>query len=536
MSPAHLEAASKLDALYSQVAKFLNVDERITNYFNHFKAYTDLPDATPARLRSATLRGAIDEMPAIASEMIRSGEMNVYETDPIRGIVQYINTSFSRQHFNEQWKNSRNAAVEHLQQITKGREAAARVINEYVGGMRGATAPSDELGQAAMNKFMDAMGFEARPEIRGDIINTFLAASSGAMLGFRPAQGVRDFTQFAKIYYSRFGVSRFNNGLVAAFKRDADGVRMIDKLAQEGTVPGLSVLQFASENELAEGITGKTGKVKEAIFKASELGLQLSAQHNAYALAHAIAYLDTRNLAAEALGALSRGDITKDAAYKKLFMNSYDLPVAEGFDRLVSAGKMNEATEYLAQATGTETAFIFGLQNHPYGWGTNVGKIASQFGTWAVWTRNYLTRLAGRGTAGERAASMARFASAEVATGLAGKTLGYNMRSWYLAPGIIFMGGPAFDLAQQIEDAAGLRGKMRQQVATSSLSRGQVPLLSQMIPGASAFSDYVQAWKLSQQRFGPVAVLGKALGFSVDRSQRSFLDELMGNQPIVSGR
>jgi hypothetical protein len=536
MSPAMMAAAAKLDGLYSQVARHNGIDERITNYFNHFRAYTDLPDATPARLRASVLKGTIGEMPAIASELIRSGEMNAYELDPIRAAVQYVNTTFAHRHFNDTWKAARNSAVEHLNNVTKGREAAARVINEYVSGMKGMVAPSDQLGQAAMNRFMDALGFEAQPNLRTDIVNTFLAAGSGAMLGFRPAQGVRDFVQFGKIYYSRFGTSRFNNGMKLAFQRDADGVMMLNKLADEGRVPGLSPLQFASENELAEGIAGKAGKVKEALFKASEVGLQLSGQHNAYAIAHAVAYLDTRDLARTTLLDLSRGKINKEQAYKKLSMNSYDIPVAEGFDRLVKAAKFDEATEYLAQATGTETAFVFGLQNHPFGWGTNVGKIASQFGTWAVWTRNYLTRLAGRGTAGERAASMARFASAEIATGLAGRTLGFNMRSWYMIPGIVFMGGPVFDYAQQIEDMAGLRGRMRQDLAQSQMKRGQIPLVSQMVPGSSAFSDYFQAWQLSQRRFGPVPVIGKGLGFSVDQTRRSFVDELMGNQPQLSGR
>lgn len=531
-----IAAAKKLDELYSSTARQLGIDERITNYFNHFRTYTNLPDATPARLRTATLRGTIDELPGIAADMIRSGEMNIYELDPIKAAMQYINTGFSHRHFNETWKAARNSAVEHLQQITQGREAAARVINEYVGGMKGAPSASDELGQLAFDKFLSSMGYEPKLEVKTDIISTFLAATSGAFLGFRPAQGVRDFAQFSKIYYSRFGASRWKNGLDLAFKRDEKGTLMLNKLAEDGTVPGLSVLQFASEAELASGLSGAPGKIKDAIFDASAKGLAVSGQHNAYALAHAIAYLDTRDLAKNALLDLSRGKMTKEAAYKKLSMNSYDLPVAEGFDRLVTDGKFDQAAEYLAQATGTETAFVFGIQNHPYGWGTAVGKLAGQFGTWAVWTRNYLTRLAGRGTAGERAAAMARFASAEVATGLAGRALGFNMRSWYMLPGIIFMGGPAFDYAQQIEDMAGVRGRMRQDMATKQMTRGPVPVIGQVLPGSSALNDYLKAYQLSQQRYGPIPILGKALGFSVDQSQRSWADELQGNYPQLSGR
>ena len=534
MSGAEIEAARKLDALYSSIAKANQVDERITNFFNHFRNYTDMPEVSSGRARSAAMRGSLDEMPKVASELIKSGQINVYETDPIRGVVQYINATFGHTQFNDTWKTAQGAAKEHLKRIDKGREAAAKVVNEYVNGMKGSSSPADQLAQTAMNHFMDAIGSDLQPQIRADMVDTFLAAGSGAMLGFRPAQGVRDIVQFAKIYYSRFGSKRFNNGMKLAFQRDADGVRMIEKLAEEGTVPGLSALAFASEQELADGLAGGAGRVKNAIFKSAEVGLKLSGQHNAYALAHAIAYLDTRNLAQNVLLDLSRGKINKEVAYKRLSMNSYDLNVAQDFDTYVTAGKFDEAADRLAHATGTETAFIFGLQNHPFGWGTNVGKVASQFGTWSVWTRNYLHRLAGRGTPGERAAAMARFATAEVATGLAGRTLGFNMRSWYMAPGIVFMGGPVFDYIQQIEDMAGMRGKMRQTLATSQLKRGSVPIVSNLIPGASAFSDYFQAWQLSQKRYGPVAVLGKGLGFSIDRSQRSFLDVLMENRPVLS--
>jgi hypothetical protein len=94
---------------------------------------------------------------------------------------------------------------------------------------------------------------------------------------------------------------------------------------------------------------------------------------------------------------------------------------------------------------------------------------------------------------------MGRLASAEVATGLAGKALGFNMRSWYMIPGMLFGGGPAFAYVEQLEDMMGQRGKLRQEQATkqlTSVKNGQVPIISQVTPGASAFSDYFQAWQL----------------------------------------
>jgi hypothetical protein len=535
MHPKMIEAAQKIDALYSAVAQHLNIDEKLNNYLNHYRRYTQLPDATPASLRDKALQAAAKDMPAIASELIRSGEMNVYEMDPVNALIQYVNSTFAQQHFNPVWKDAQAAAVGHLRNIPRGREAVARVINEYVGGMRGVPAASDELAQLSFNKMLDALQIDVKPEIRKDLINTWLAAQSGAFLGFRPAQGIRDFAQFSKAYYSRFGTARYTNGLKLAFERDPKtGKLKMEQLALDGRIPGLSVLQFASEEELANGIAGKAGVVKDAIFAASEAGLKVSAQHNSYSLAHATAYLDTHDLASKTLLELQRGKITKEVAYKRLSMNSYDIPVAEGFDRLVTDGKMTEAAEYLAQSTGAETAFLFGMGNHPYLWGTNFGRLAGSLGTWSIWDRNFLTRLAGRGTPTERAAAMARLASSEIATGLAGKALGFNMRSWYMIPGMLFGGGPAFAYAEQIQDMMGQRGRLRQSLAKRQLTHappGQLPIVSQVTPGAMALSDYFQAWQAHKNRYGVVPVLGKAMGMSLDQTQRSWLDELTDNHP-----
>jgi hypothetical protein len=536
MSGAELVAAKQLDSFYSKIAKEQDIDQSLNGYLNHFRAYTELPESTPAKLKEQVLRGAIKDSPALANELLRSGELNVYELDPIKAAVQYVNSVTNNRHFNDVWNNAYNSAVESLNKVPNGRKAASRVVEEYLYGLKGVPEAADKLAQTAFDQFMDAMGSDLRPDIRRDITSTFLAAGSGAFLGFRPAQGIRDFAQFSKLYFSRFGAQRWGNGLKLAFERDSNGRMKLQALAEDGVIPGLSVLPFLSERELSSGLAEVRGKVKDAIFAASQKGLELSGQHNAYALAHAISYLDTRDLASRTLLDLSRGKITKEIAYKRLGMNSYDIPVAEGFDRLVTDGKINEAIEYLAQSTGAETAFIFGMQNHPYGWGTVTGRIAGMFGTWSVWDRTAIMRLAGRGTAGERAAAMARFAMAETATGLTGRVLGINMRSWYMIPGMLFFGGPAFEYAQQLEDLAGMRGRQRQDLAKKQLTtfqNGKPPIIGNLIPGSSAFSDWYKAYELSNKQYGGVSQVLQAMGFSVDQTQRSLLDESLGNYPQV---
>jgi hypothetical protein len=539
LTPHERAAGEAVAAVFEAVNKHLSIDKRVADHLAHYRHYTQMPDEVPRSMQEKVMREAAEEMPSLASKLIQSGEFNVYERDPVNTLIQYVNSTFADQYFNPVWKASQKAATAHLKEIPRGRQAAADVVSEYMGGMRGVPAASDEMAQLSFNKMLDALDIKVHPDIKKDLINTWLAAQSGSFLGFRPAQGLRDFTQFSKIYYSRFGAKRFANGLRLAFERDKNGVMAMERFATEGTTPGLSVLQFATEEELAAGLAGKAGKVKDALFAMSEAGLKTSLQATSYSLAHAIAYADTKDLVNKTLLQLMRGEIDKVKAYNTLSMNSYDIPVAEGFDRLVSAGKTDEAAEYLAQSTGAETAFLFGMSNHPYGWGTNIGKIAGQFGTWSVWDRNYLMRLAGRGTPMERAGSMARLASAEIATGVAGRALGFNMRSWYAVPGMLFAGGPAFAYVEQIEDMMGQRGKLKENLAKKMLTRappGQVPVINQVLPGSAAIGDYFQAWQLAKNRYGVVPVLGRAVGMTVDQTQKSWLDELMGNYPRLKKR
>ena len=538
LTKEELQAVQKLDELYDKVATDLGIPRTIGQYMNHYRIAGDFDNS----FRNVDLNGnplKSGDVRDFASEMMRTGELDAFERDPIRAMVSYINASYNACMFNDTWNTVVKRAQEEIDKIPHGSKRVASVTAEYVFGLRGHANAADELAQAAMDKFIEQMGWSGTVDVKRDLFNTMIAAQSGAMLGFRPAQAVRDFAGFSKNYYARFGSARWRNAIDLAFTRGADGQLPIRKLAESGKIPGLSFIEFLSEEELVSGLAGKSGnKIRDAIMKTSQNGLIYSGQHISYSIAHAMAYLDTFSIAAKQLRDLHAGTVTKRQAYMALSINTYDIPVAQAFDDLVKVGKFDEAAEFIAQQTGAETAFIFGMQNHPFGWGSNFGKMAGQFGQFGIFERNFLTRLAGRGTLSERAAGMARLAAAETATFLAGRTLGFNMRSWYLLPATIFLGGPMLQRAQNMAELTGQRGKMRQALSMRENESygGKIPWLSTAVPGAFALSDYYQAYELAQNRYGPVPVIGRALGFSVDQTQRSFLDELSGAYPRVKGR
>jgi hypothetical protein len=541
MSNEEILAAEALDRLYADVATSKGLTPNFTDYVTHSKANGE-GVSYPVNLRDRKLQFAREKETAeLAGRLVDSGEMGNGSRDPVHNAINFINKVVDYNDFDVVWNDARNATVRHIKALPgKAREYASRVAGEYLYGMRGVPNAHDSFSREMTKKFFEDTGMmdknkalsQTEQQLVGDVADIMLASSSAALLGGRPAQGIRDLHGFMRNYYARFGAGRTMNGFRLAFERNPKTGRLpIYELAEQGKVPGLSILQFLSEEEVAQAMAGKgTHTVRDAIFQASKLGLVTSGQHNVYALAHAVSYLETSDFASKTLLELSREKISKSEAYKRLKINGYDIPVAQGFDRLVTEGKFNEATEYLAQVTGTETAFVYGLQNHPYGWGSKSGRLMGQFGQWSIWDRDFLARIARRGTAGERAAAMTRYAVSEAALWAFGRATGFNVKSWYGVPGVLFAGSPLMGLASQVTEMAGLRGKQRQREALSVYG-GKIPLLSQFLPGASAFSDYYQAYRLNEAKYGPLPVMGKALGFAVDRSQRSWADEAFGYFP-----
>lgn len=535
MTKAEIQAAERIDAIEANLIAEADLSPSLRDYIQHHLHEEQAIDP-------AQLPGKEKVTAQLAQKLVGTGEIGLSDRDPVLSTANLINKLVDHRYFDNTWRESYAAMKKHLLSMPVGaREYASRVTGEYVFGMRGVPNAHDTYAKEMVKAYFDDIELtkpgqepsKAHQQIINDFSDVLLASSSAALLGGRLAQGVRDLHGFMRNYYARVGPTRLANGFRLAFERDPKTGRLpIYQLAEQGKVPGLSILQFLSEQEVADALVGQSGNhtVRDAVFKAAKIGLVTSGQHNVYALAHAISYLETSDFAHKALLDLSREKITKKAAYARLKLDTYDVPVAQGFDNLVTQGKYNDAVEYLAQATGTETAFVYGLQNHPYGWGSKQGRLMGQFGQWPVWDRDFLVRLASRGTAAQRAAAMSRYALSEAALWAAGRATGINVKSWYGVPGILFAGSPLMGLVGQVSDMMGLRGKQRQREATTVYG-GKVPIISQFVPGASAFADYYQAYQLSQKRYGPVPILAKGLGFAVDRSQRSWLDEWQGQYP-----
>ena len=537
MNAAELLAANRLDGFYAKYAKTFNIPDvrMLGQYMNHYRRYGEAPDV----YLGPTLKGKTT-VKDFLSNLHRTGEITDYIDDPIEAASAYLQQGYNHLYMNAVNAASRNYAVNNLFKIPgAAREHIAKVLNYYLTGVRGIPDPTNSAMSDAWDGMMDTLGIKMAPKLKNDIINGMLSWTNASLLGYKPELALRDGGTWASMYYSRFGARRALNAMKYAFEQDANGVTMADKLAAEGINPHLSPVGIFTPEELAAldgrspGALGSAlSKMNQAALKVGQLGLKLSGQQNFYGKIHAGAYLEAKRLAVDVLTKLGKNEITKDKAYEILDLHSYDGPVAQAFDNLVTKGKYVDAADYLGRVTAVETAFIHGLSNHPYMWGTIPGRLLGQYGTWSMWARNYMFRLASRGTAAQRLAAILRFVASQAAIHAAGSVMGVNLHAWQVLPGLVFTGGPIVGNTLDMVDLSGLRGSRRQRDQITSMLYNMEGFRNMFVPGSYAFHDWLLAKQLYFNKdFGLLRSFGAGLGFSIDQTKRSFLDDWMGNDP-----
>jgi len=418
-------------------------EQRLGGYFAHLRNF-----------KNDEIIAGRDGAPVFTSELLRTGEMSEYDRDPINVLARYINSGYS----NRFTKEALNHAYEYINRETARMPDPAhgdyvkRLLTEnYINELRGIPHASTSFVEKAINKTLDKMGMESEVSVRRDIVNTWLSLSSSATIGFRPMQGIRDFHNFSSIYYSRFGAQRLGDlytmmarvnpqelERAGIIKKSQIGESSSAALSREGVTPTMGpVSVLTAQERLQNSLAARSAPWREAIQTTANAGIKWGLQHNVYQWAHAASYLESSTRALSelnklALGEYGTGDAAKAKAYDRLFLNSYDPPVAAHFDRLVTEGRFKDAADFMGRATSFETVSTFGLANHPAGWGTNTGRLFGQFGNWPVWARTTLARMLSRGTRQEKTGVAVRWGMTQGALAAASAGLGLNLNSWML--------------------------------------------------------------------------------------------------------
>lgn len=530
-TPEQRQAVRALDDFYgdAELIKDLELKDQqlVEGYLNHYRAQA-AHGATSSESAFAwqkrIMKGDIPAERSFISDMIRSGELNWYDEDPFNAAMRYVRAGFASRDFLPTWNSALRSVQDQLSKMGPKGEKPFMVARSYLSEMRGIPPASVQFTQEITDALLDSFQVQASVDVRKNITNTILYTSSGAALGFRMAQGVRDFTDFSVKYSSRFGYKRFGNAVRKGFEPGA-----YKWLAEKGLVTSISPVEFATPADLARSpLWRNLGQFPDHLKKFADLGLTVSLQKHFYEVAQAAAYLDTREVVLAEMSKFVKQEIPKAQFYKNVKLFTYDRPSQLEFDKIVNSGDVERAADYLGKETYREVLGVFGMANHPYGWGTNTGKLAGQFGNWPVHSRSFYLRGISQGTAGDRLGFATRFAMSQAAIKGASVVSGFNLYSWYALPGLVFTGGPAIQtglLAAQLAspfDTDRAIAKSRLQRMLPLMGEGPTSVGSLFIPGSYAVNDIIKAF---QQAENPIEFLGRATGIPLSQD-RSWLDEI----------
>ncbi|KKK49959.1 hypothetical protein LCGC14_3129810, partial [marine sediment metagenome] len=330
-------------------------------------------------------QGGVSRERQFVNSMIRSGETNVYDRNPISVTARYIKNAFDAVEFNDAWNEAKRYVDTELGgQFGREGSVASWVAKSYLSDIRGIPGAATKFTQQVVEAFFNKMGWKIDFNVRRDAVNVYLAMTNAAFMGARPGLAARDLMQLTIFHYSRLGGAggkRTMRMLELAVRTGSEGTK---QLRDAGELPTIGIIEFETAAQMEASAIGKTMRGLPAMTrKIAETGLTLSGQRNAYEFGYKGILLEARETALREITRLVDGSITKEQAYKNIGLDTYNLQTKKAFDTFVTSGEYERAANFLGQQTAREIMGVYGRANHPWGWGTNLGRLMSHYGTWS---------------------------------------------------------------------------------------------------------------------------------------------------------
>ncbi|KKK95926.1 hypothetical protein LCGC14_2667910, partial [marine sediment metagenome] len=185
MSAVQIRIANEIVKLQDAIAAIPDVPiddaQLIRGYMAHFAQHqTASPEG------SILNQGGISRDRAFVNAMIRSGETNVYDTNPIAVTARYIKNAFDAIEFNDAWNVAKRYVDTELGgQFGREGSVASWVARSYLSDIRGIPGAATKFTQQIFNAFFDKMGWKMELNVRRDLVNTYLAMTNAAFMGAR---------------------------------------------------------------------------------------------------------------------------------------------------------------------------------------------------------------------------------------------------------------------------------------------------------------------------------------------------------------
>lgn len=552
-------------ALHDQLRKYLERYNRTQGYpdgFNVLDLYYH------AKLYyNGNLHAALKDFKGLPSynyleRLVETGGVSPWVRDPVQFLQQYTKNSVDSQHFKRHLDEAREVLGQELEKLMRGRvtpdiesgtiskpptaeqirfmprlpgivHTARKIMSRYIEDIAGIPDSDRLAADEIVSQMSSELGLHLSIDTRKHIVNSILSTGEAAAQGFRIGAALRDLAGGIIVMLGNYGVKRTARILRLGAKAIAEGTD--DLLKMDGVLPETTVVQFADPTEFAGQMLGRGGRIAKSIGKFNEAAFRLSFQKDIYSLLHAGNYLDTFTRVGENVRNFRDGKISIEQFRENLQLDTYEQPVIARFLELLEQNKDQEAARFLGMQAGQNMVGVYGLANHPFGWNTNFGRLAGQFGQWSMWFRMSLLRMASRGTWAQRAARVSRFLAAQkIMTGV-GAAFGFNLTRWQPTTGFVFGGGPAIDLYQALSDAGSGIGFLEEEGkrklsnfvfgfgVQSPIGPGgqlQPPITmptrfgpSLLLPGSFFLNDVLRAYEMSQT--GDPRLIGRMLGVPV---------------------
>jgi hypothetical protein len=436
-TPDMMHAVENIDKLGEELGPIFGINpvKMIKGYMPHYRVF----DGGKARGQGYLFQQGMEDTPEgkFISNMARTGEMDVFENDPVKAMVRYIRSGFAARDFYPSFQDAYRAAAVELSKLPgTAQKFAKSFIQNYFADIQGRPDATVSFMQEAAGEVLNTLHLD-NINIRRNLIDTMASLTYSGLVGLRPSVMWKHFNQMIFLGYSRFGAGALADAL-GKIPHGPEGFDRINELRNNGTLPTLapSWLEAPEERNMAEGFVSKLDGWSR---KLAEVGMTANGLKSVYELSHYIWYESKRAQAIDLGNQYLSGSITRDAAFKKMFIDSYDPGFIRAFDNLFREipnrpENVEKAAHMLGQQTGKEITFEYGNANHPEFLGTNAGRLVGMFGNWSTWMTDYIGRMLARGTIGERAAFISRFAAVNGAISLGAKAFGLSSYGWQLVP------------------------------------------------------------------------------------------------------
>lgn len=466
-------ALKRLEDYSSKIADMMGFPKyrRIRRWLPHFAAYGErgtMPESAFLGQRG------LNNVPEInlLSDLARTGELSNWTMDPVLANLRYTNAAFRAKYLNPVMKQVVADWAREYAKVPEGsRGEVQRTLLSFLGNVRGTPLAIDTFLRHSVDEILSGHGIVVSSDVARNITNALTSTISLKYLGFRPIQGLRDFTTGISSAYSSFGAGRTLRMLKLGFDATASDIAL---LHSKGAIPtAMTPLSFESPATLLTTATAaghafelgaKAGSKYAAIVnQLADWGMKGSLQTQVNARWHAGAYLEAHELMGSVALDLASGKITEGQAYRRLDLDMYPPPVVRQIQELLNNGKYEDAAHVYGQETGKIVQVAYGVAAHPRGWNSTYGRLFTTFGRFASWNVARVGELASRGSARARTVALTRFAVSQAATYTALAGLGIAGYNWLLVPGLTWVGGPFFTMLGSLKDMMSSSPRARQE-------------------------------------------------------------------------